>query len=74
MAGKIRLEPSKLTLKNGSTITAKDIANNGLALVSAAHPGPRPRWYDRFVLWFKPVPKFSPESLETMEIEIRGRR
>lgn len=61
---------SKITLKNGSTIS---IVGDGVALQSAAHPGPRPRWYDRFVMWFKPRAKFSPESLETMEIEIRGK-
>lgn len=60
----------RITLRNGSTITG---IGDGVALQSAVHPGPRPRWYDRFVMWFKPRTKMRPESLEEMEIEIRGR-
>jgi len=46
--------------------------NDGVALMSAAHP--RPALWRTVITWFKPVPRFNPASLETVEIEMKPGR
>jgi hypothetical protein len=67
MTDKIRLYPKTLLCVERVHTDA-----DGIALTSMAHPGKR-HWYDRFVMRFKPRAKLSPESVEQMEIKIRGR-
>ena len=45
-----------------------EMTSDGVSLCSAAHP--RAPWYRRLWFWLR-RPKLSPESLETIEIEIR---